>query len=96
LVFIGKNLDPEGLKMDFQACLATEENLKKKMKKLRYAIGDSVKCNIAKEWKKGKVVKLMYRDESMPPGMVAPYQVQLDGGDLIYVPADDDDCVKRA
>ena len=39
----------------------------------------------------------MYRDSSMPPGMVAPYQVKLlDGGDLIYVPADEDAVCKKA
>ena len=38
----------------------------------------------------------MYRDEYMPPGMVAPYQVQIDGGNLIYAPADTDDLVRKA
>ena len=40
----------------------------------------------------------MYREKFMPPGMVAPYQVQLDGpnGALIYAPADEDPIVRAA
>ena len=37
-----------------------------------------------------------YRDEYMPQGVVAPYQVKLDDGGLIYCPADQDTCVRRA
>ena len=44
----------------------------------------------------GTVVQHMYRDEYMPPGMVAPYQVKLDDGNLIYAPADDNEVIKAA
>ena len=44
----------------------------------------------------GKIVALNYREELWPPGNVAPYQVQLEDGRLIFVPADDDQCVITA
>mmetsp|Transcript_48555 Transcript_48555/g.96801 ORF Transcript_48555/g.96801 Transcript_48555/m.96801 type:complete len:412 (-) Transcript_48555:554-1789(-) len=97
LVFIGKNLDHAELKAGFLACVLTPELKEKKLKSLRFAIGDAVQCNTGGgTWSKGKVVKLMYRDEYMPPGMVAPYQVQIDGGDLIYAPSDEDEVIKKA
>ena len=96
LVFIGKNLDHEGLKKAFAACKVTPELLEKKQKMLRFQVGDKVKCNTGNGWQAGEVVALMYRDEYMPPGMVAPYQVQIDGGNLIYAPADTDDLVRKA
>jgi len=68
----------------------------KKLKALRFGIGDKVKCNTGGGWVAGEVVKLMYREDDMPPGMVAPYQVQLDGGNLIYAPADEDTLIKKA
>ena len=37
------------------------------------------------EWVQGVVVAQMYRDDTMPQGMVAPYQIQLDeDGCLIW------------
>ena len=38
----------------------------------------------------------LYRDDQMPPGMVAPYQVKLESGGLIYAPADEDELITRA
>ena len=71
--------------------------LAKKKKSLRFAIGDQVQCKTgADTWSKGQVVALMYRDDQMPPGMVAPYQVKLDSGNLIYAPADEDELITRA
>ena len=96
LVFIGKNLDHDELKKGFTDCASTPEKLQKKLKSLRFAIGDKVKCNTGGGFAKGTVVKLMYRDDEMPPGMVAPYQVKLDDGDLIYAPSDSDDLIRKA
>ena len=96
LVFIGKNLDHDELKAKFRACLETPEVLEKRMKLLRFAIGDRVKCNTGAAWKVGEIVALMYRGEYMPPGMVAPYQIKLDDGALIYAPEDRDELVQRA
>jgi len=96
LVFIGKNLDHAALKAGFAACAFTEELKQKKIKMLRFTIGADVECNTGGGWQKGKVVQLMYRDEGMPPGMVAPYQVKLAEGGLIYAPEDDDKLVRLA
>merc|ERR1719217_1399052 len=98
LVFIGKNLDAAALKASFAACLATKENLDKKLKALRFGVGQRVACNMGNnEWSTGVVTSLMWReDETMPPGMVAPYQIKLDNGDVISAPIDEDDVVKKA
>ena len=42
LVFIGKNLDAAALRARFNACLATPENLERKLKSLRFAVGEEV------------------------------------------------------
>ena len=53
--------------------------MKKKLDALRFAVGDEVLCKTdVAEWTRGNVVALMYRDDKMPEGVVAPYQVQLD------------------
>jgi len=97
LVFIGKNLDHAALKAAFDACVATPEQQEKKMKAMRFAVGDKVKCNTGDGWQSGEIVALMYRDEYMPPGMVAPYQVKLDAnGGLIYAPQDTDELIRKA
>ncbi len=48
-------------------------------------------------WAPGSIVALHYSEPNWPPGQVAPYQIQLDDGRLIYAPrylvyaaADDD------
>jgi G3E family GTPase len=97
LVFIGKNIDKDELKAGFAACAITPELTSKKMKSLRFAVGDRVECNTDRGWSKGEVVALMYRDEGMPPGMVAPYQVKLEGSNTnIYAPADEDSIIRKA
>ncbi|EOD21630.1 hypothetical protein EMIHUDRAFT_450776 [Emiliania huxleyi CCMP1516] len=58
-------------------------------------------------WVKGEVVAHMYCDEFvpleteavstfMPPGMVAPYQVKLDSGELIWAPEDVNNLIRKA
>ena len=31
----------------------------------------------------------------MPPGMRAPYQIELENGHLIFAPADDERCIRK-
>jgi G3E family GTPase len=95
LVFIGKNLDKEALTAGFSACLATPALTEQKRAALRFAIGDQVECNTGGRWRKGEVVCQMYLEEGMPPGLVAPYQVQLRDGELIYATVDEDEVVRR-
>jgi G3E family GTPase len=109
LVFIGKNLDKEGLRSGFLKCLTSPELEEEKKKNLRFAVGDSIECNTSQctksdswvaagaqgaGWEKGKIVELMCREEFMPDGVVAPYQVKLDKGDIIYVPFDARDVIR--
>mmetsp|Transcript_2132 Transcript_2132/g.6574 ORF Transcript_2132/g.6574 Transcript_2132/m.6574 type:complete len:434 (+) Transcript_2132:73-1374(+) len=95
MVFIGKNLDGEGLAASFNDCLATRGNMKVKEAALRFAVGEKVECRTgADSWSRGEVVARNYRDESMPPGMVSPYQVELSGGHLIWAPADCDSVIR--
>merc|ERR1712070_1338254 len=79
LVFIGKNLNKEELQARFDACKATPEMLQKKVAALRFKIGDKVECNTGGGWEAGEIVDHLYRDDGMPPGMVAPYQVMVAG-----------------
>jgi ribosomal protein S8E len=97
LVFIGKNLDIEKLRASFADCVSTEESVAKRAKLLRFKVGDKVKCRTGKnKFTKGVVVALMYREEFMSPGEVAPYQVELGNGERIYAPADTDDLIRAA
>merc|ERR1711937_86727 len=96
LVFIGKNLDKEQLKVGFAACVVTPYQQEKKRKLLRFAVGDTVECKVGGAWKRGEVKALMYRDDTMPQGIVPPYQVELDKGGRIYAPHDDNDIIRRA
>ena len=63
---------------------------------LRFKVGDKVSCNAASGWSEGTIVAVMYRTPDMPSGFVAPYQIQLDDGPLIYAPMDDDRVIKAA
>ena len=57
----------------------------------RFDVGTKVMCNTGRSgWPVGTIVALYYREDRWPPGNVAPYQVQLEDGQLIFVPADDD------
>lgn len=96
IVFIGRNLNKEGMEAAFKNCIMTPEHQAKKLKKLRFQVGAKVLCNTNDGWEKGTVIKRMYRDDGMPPGMVAPYQVKLNDGSLIYAPMDTKDVIRAA
>ena len=62
---------------------------------LRFTVGERVQCKTsATSWKKGCIVALNYREESWPVSRVAPYQIQLDTGVLIFAPQDDGHLIK--
>jgi G3E family GTPase len=94
LMFIGKNIDEAALRASFTECLATTENQAKRLKNLRYGVGQAVECRTNKGWEKGVIVELMYRDDSFAPGVFAPYQVQV-GDNLIFAPEDDSRCIRK-
>ena len=99
LVFIGKNLDAAALRAGFASCLATPANLEKKLKALRFGVGQRVSCFMGESegWALGTITRLMWRSEDMPPGHVAPYQITLDdGGEILSAPEDSDELVVAA
>eukprot|EP00468_Gymnochlora_sp_CCMP2014_P009741 CAMPEP_0167762442 /NCGR_PEP_ID=MMETSP0110_2-20121227/12769_1 /TAXON_ID=629695 /ORGANISM="Gymnochlora sp., Strain CCMP2014" /LENGTH=586 /DNA_ID=CAMNT_0007649315 /DNA_START=55 /DNA_END=1815 /DNA_ORIENTATION=- len=63
-------------------------------KKYRYTVGTSVKCHTGRGWQLGVIVRIDYKE----PGWskVVPYQVRLNSGPLIYVPADTPELCIRA
>ena len=63
--------------------------------KLRFAVGDRVKCNTGDTWESATVVDLMYQEESMAHEEFAPYQLKLDSGVLIYAPSDSEGCIRK-
>ncbi len=101
LVFIGKGLDVKELAAAFNRCLATPENLAKKAASLRFAVGDAIECIVddPDNWMTGTIVSQLYRDEEMPPGVLAAYQIQLDEdppGDTTYCVPDDERIIRAA
>ena len=63
---------------------------------LRFAVGARVECARGDTWAPGRVIKLHYHEASFEPGFFAPYQIELDDGELIYAPEDDDGCIRAA
>lgn len=63
---------------------------------MRFDVGDRVLCAMGGgEWVAGQVVALDYREEYWPKGSIAPYQVHLDTGGLVFAPEDDDSVVQK-
>lgn len=96
--FIGKNLDHEALRAGIMECLATPDQQMKRLKALRFSIGDRVECKTGqREWSKGTIVQRMFRDEDFPPGEVSPYRVELDDEcGFVLAPADEEELIRAA
>lgn len=96
--FIGKNLNKEEIIADLEKCLydgKPPEAGPVPTDVLTYKVGDRVKCNCG-SWEVGTVHKIWYRELLWETGRYAPYQVQLDSGNLIYVPRDTATFIKPA
>jgi ankyrin repeat protein len=62
----------------------------------RFTKGTKVLCRTgANEWSAGVIVALDYSEPDWPPGRVVPYQVSLNDGRLIFVPADVDQVCRK-
>ena len=86
LVFIGKGLDEDELAESFNRCLATEENLARRRAALRFAVGDQVEfCVGPMGFVDATITDLMVREDDMPPGLVAPYEIQRHDEQMGYV-----------
>lgn len=57
-------------------------------------VGDQVSAKTTEGWRPGTVVQVYYREPNWPPGKVAPYQIKLDSGGLIYAHVDTDELVR--
>ena len=74
----------------------TPELAENKQRSIRFQIGEKVQCNTPDGWQTGTVVAHQYREDDFPPGMTVPYQVEIDGGGLVYAPYDDDDFIRAS
>jgi hypothetical protein len=65
---------------------------------LRFQVGDRVQCRVGphpvKGWADGRITQLNYRQVDWPPNMVAPYQIALQDGRLIFAPQDMDQVIR--
>jgi G3E family GTPase len=111
LVFIGTGLDTAAIEGALNACLLTDSEMDvyragwaaedarraQESGPFRFEVGTTVECCMGENfWAKGKIVKQYYREPDWPADRWMPYQVQLDDEQLIWAPADVDDCIRRA
>jgi len=63
---------------------------------LRFAVGERVECKMnTGKFVSGKIVQHWWRAPNWPKQQVAPYQVRLDNGQLIFVPFDDANIIRK-
>jgi G3E family GTPase len=80
-IFIGKNLDADWIRSEFEKCKYTSE--------LRFNVGDTVEVNVSKGYMKGKVLKVW--DEGNP------YRVRIEeDGVNVWAPEDIDSFIRSA
>jgi len=97
--------EQEAYLMQLLARFRQQEKEEKKIKKLkqreeerggaefRFPIGSRVYCNTAQGWKPGTISAHHYKQDGIG---VVPYQIELDGGGLVFAPYDDDEIVQDA
>ena len=100
LIFIGKHLDRERLVAGFNACRDVHQYISEAeiaSTKLRFALGDTVEVQTAPAtYSRGAVCAVFHREPHFPPNLFVPYQVQLESGSAVYVPADTEDFCRAA
>ena len=93
-VFGGAHPTTVGLENELQEA---REVLRASETPLRFKVGSRVKCCVDEgRWASGTVIRLWYTEDGFAEGYYAPYQVELDEGNLIFAPEDSDRCVRRA
>lgn len=100
LVFIGKGLDAAELADSFNRCLASPANLARRKAALRFAVGEEVEFFGGAEdgWVDATVTNHLVWEDDMPPGLVAPYEIQRHDdppGYVTWAERDDDSWVRR-
>ena len=70
--------------------------LSNELKTLRFNVGQRVECCIGDDrWLPGTIIKTHYKEPSFEAGFTAPYQIQLDVGNRIYAPLDEDNYIMK-
>ena len=62
--------------------------------KLKYEVGDVVKCKYEDDWVNGVVGQVWYREELWETGKYMPYQVLLVNGKIMLVEHDTEELIK--
>lgn len=63
---------------------------------LRFKIGTRIECCVGRaEWLAGTIVSLWYSEPGFPSSFLAPYQVKLEDGRLIFAPEDSNRCIRE-
>lgn len=60
-------------------------------------VGDAVEARVSMmppRWAPGTINAIGYREPSFPPGILVPYQIQLDSGQFIFAPHDTSEVVR--
>ena len=60
LVFMGSNLDHEALEQGLRGCVVSQATLEKKLKSLRFDVGDAVECLTRNGWSRAVVMDRLY------------------------------------
>jgi len=98
LIFIGRDLDKQMITDGFNACKNVHDYILDKdvaTTTLRFKVGDAVLAKTSPtEYALGTVKAIFHKEPQFPPGHVVPYQVVLESGSTVYVPADTDGFVK--
>ena len=84
---------------DSDACIRSHATVQQSCAGPRYRFDVGAKVEAFVEgnmWKPGTVVALDYTEPSMGEGVTAPYQIQLDQGELVYTEDDGSDLVRAA
>ena len=65
---------------------------------MRFPVGAFVECRVGPDpvtgWAPGRIKQVIYRESNWPPGVTAPYQIELDDGRLIFAPQDTDQVIR--
>ena len=80
------------------SCVNNSElfTLSNELKTLRFNVEDRVECCVGDgRWLPGTIIKTHYKEPSFEAGFTAPYQIQLDIGNRIYAPLDEDNYIMK-
>lgn len=95
--FIGKNLDKDQMINDLKRCIFNDTRPEPgpvPTDKLKYEVGDVVKCKYEDDWVNGVISQVWYREDLWETGKYMPYQVLLVNGKIMLVEHDTEELIK--